>query len=148
MNRRLQRAQQSGVILLEALIGVLIFSLGVLALVAMQSVSISNVSNARYRVEAAFLANQILSQAWIDRGVGGGNLATYQFPGGGSPAVTSWVAQVNALMPQAAAYPPTIQVVAIPGVAGGQQLSVVVRWKAPDALLPSNQTAIGYISDP
>lgn len=148
VSRRIQRAQQSGVILLEALIGVLIFSLGVLALVAMQSVSISNVSNARYRVEAAFLANQILSQAWVDRGVNGNNLPAYQFPGGGSPAVNAWVAQVNALMPQAAVYPPTIQAIAIPGVAGGQQLSVTVRWRAPDALAPSNHTAIGYISDP
>ena len=59
---------QQGVILLEALIGILIFSLGVLALVAMQAVSVSNVSNARYRTEAAFLANEIISEIWVDRG--------------------------------------------------------------------------------
>ncbi len=61
-------SSQQGVILLEALIGILIFSLGVLALVAMQAVSVSNVSNARYRTEAAFLANEIISEIWVDRG--------------------------------------------------------------------------------
>lgn len=146
--RATQRNRQSGVVLLESLIGILIFSLGVLALVAMQSVSISNVSNARYRVEAAFLANQILSQAWVDRGVNGSNLPAYAYPGGASTALPGWIAQVNALMPQAVNYPPAIQVAPIPGVGGGQQISVTVRWKAPDALVPSNHTAIGYVSDP
>ena len=68
---------QQGVILLEALIGILIFSLGVLALVAMQAVSVSNVSNARYRTEAAFLANEIISEIWVDRGPGYSNVANY-----------------------------------------------------------------------
>ena len=61
MNPRKLRSGQAGVMLLEALLGLLIFSLGVLALVAMQAVSTSNVSNAKYRVEAAFLAEEIMN---------------------------------------------------------------------------------------
>ena len=142
------RGEQRGVVLLEALIGILIFSLGILALVAMQSLSISNVSNARYRMEAAFLANEILSSAWVDRGVNGANLPNYQYPGGNAAALVTWVDKVNALMPQAGAYPPSVQVAPIPGVASGRQLTVTVRWRAPDALAPSNHMAVGYISDP
>lgn len=143
-----QPASQKGVVLLEALIGLLIFSLGILALVAMQAVSISNVSNARYRTEAAFLANEILSQAWVDRGVSYGNVANYAVAGGvaGYPATQAWVAKVNALMPGSVANPPDITV-ATPG-SGGRQLTVVVRWRAPDAVAVSNHTAVAFISDP
>lgn len=142
----LQR-NQGGVMLLEAMIGILIFSLGVLALVAMQAVSISNVSNARFRSEAAFLANEILSQAWVDRGPNASNLSTYRWPGGNA-TVNAWRVKVEQLLPQADIYPPTITQAAIPGMTRGQQLTVTIQWKAPDALTPSNHVAIGYVSEP
>jgi type IV pilus assembly protein PilV len=141
------RKNQGGVVLLEAMIGILIFSLGVLALVAMQAVSTSNVSNARYRSEAAFLANEIISAAWVGRGLTGGNLASYKWPGG-NPTVVAWKDKVEALLPQAATYPPTITQTPIPGIVSGQQITVTIRWKAPDALVPSNHVAIGYVSMP
>ena len=148
MRRAPVRSLQEGVMLLEALIGILIFSLGIMALVAMQSVSISNVSNARYRVEAAFLANEMLSMLWVDRGANSANVDNYKFPGGNAPQLVAWVNKVNALMPQAGNYPPTVNVVALPNVASGRQVTVTVRWRAPDALAPSNHIAIGFISDP
>lgn len=142
------KTNQGGVMLLEAMIGILIFSLGVLALVAMQAVSTSNVSNARFRSEAAFLANEILSQAWLE---GGANYTTvttnYKYPGGGA-AVNNWVTKVQTLLPQANVYPPTITQSAIPGMPKGLQLTVTIQWKAPDALTPSNHVAIGFVSEP
>lgn len=141
------KSGQGGVMLLEAMLGILIFSLGVLALVAMQAVSSSNVSNARFRSEAAFLANEILSQAWVDRGLAAGNVVNYRYPGGSSPALTAWVAKVNQLLPQSDLYPPTITQTAIPGMDRGWQLTVTVYWKAPDALAPSNHVAIGFVTD-
>lgn len=141
------KSGQGGVMLLEAMLGILIFSLGVLALVAMQAVSSSNVSNARFRSEAAFLANEILSQAWMDRGTNGSNVDKYVYPGGSAPALTSWYNKVTSLLPQANLYPPTITRTAIPGMDRGWQLTVTVYWKAPDALAPSNHVAIGFVTD-
>jgi type IV pilus assembly protein PilV len=143
-----KRSRQEGVVLLEALIGILIFSLGVLALVAMQAVSISNVSNARYRTEAAFLANEIISSAWVDRGTNYSNVPNYAVSGGVAtyPVTQAWVAKLNTLMPGSLTYPPSIAV-ATPA-SGGRQLTVVVQWKAPDAVRVSNHTAIAFISDP
>lgn len=145
---RASRSAQEGVILLEAMIGILIFSLGVLALVAMQAVSISNVSNARFRSEAAFLANEIISAAWIDRGPALNNLNNYVYPGGNATPLTTWVGKVNALMPQAATYPPSVRVSVVPGSPAARQITVTVRWRAPDAIAESNHVAVGYISDP
>lgn len=142
------RTVQQGVILLEALIGILIFSIGVLSLVAMQSVAIRSVSNAQYRAEAAFLANEILGQIWVDRGVGLANVSQYVYSGGSATgALGTWVTKVNALLPSSATYSPTIQVNNMAGVAA-REVIVTMRWKAPDASGPSNHVAIGYVSDP
>ena len=65
-----------------------------------------------------------------------------------APPLVAWVQKVNALMPSSGTYPPTVAIAPIAGVTKGRQVTVTVRWKAPDALAPSNHIAIGYISDP
>jgi type IV pilus assembly protein PilV len=56
------RSSQHGVFLLEALIAILIFSLGVVGMMAMAGASVTAQSDAQYRTEAANLADQIASQ--------------------------------------------------------------------------------------
>ena len=46
---------QSGVMLLEALIAILIFSLGILSLVALQATAVQLTSDAKYRTDATLL---------------------------------------------------------------------------------------------
>lgn len=139
---------QQGVVLLEALIGILIFSLGILALVAMQAVSVSNVANARYRTEAAFLANEIISQIWVDRGANYANVASYAVASGsaGSAPATAWVSKVYSLLPGSDTNPPDVAIVT--PASGGRQVTVTLRWRAPDAVAVSNHTAVAFISDP
>ena len=52
--------------LIEALVGILIFSIGILAMIGMQGVAMKNTTDARYRSEAAFLATQIIGHMWVD----------------------------------------------------------------------------------
>lgn len=54
------QTQQTGSVILEALIAILIFSIGILALVGLQATAINNVADAKYRSTAGFLANQII----------------------------------------------------------------------------------------
>jgi type IV pilus assembly protein PilV len=63
---RKQKSAQQGVVLLEALIAVLIFSMGVLALVGLQASMVKNTSDAKYRAEASFIAQQRIGQIWAD----------------------------------------------------------------------------------
>jgi type IV pilus assembly protein PilV len=142
------RNDQQGVVLLEALIGILIFSIGILALVAMQAVSVSSVSNARYRTEAAFLANEIISEIWVDKGVNYGNVAGYAVSSGAasSPSAQAWVDKVYSLLPGSNANPPEVAVTT--PAAGGRQVTVTLRWRAPDAVTVSNHVAVAFISDP
>ena len=65
---------QRGSMLLEALIAILLFSMGILGLMGLQAIALKNTADAKYRTEAAFLANQIIGQMWADNPA---NLATY-----------------------------------------------------------------------
>ena len=74
---------QRGVMLLEALISIAIFSIAVLGLIGLQSAAIRNTTEARQRAVAAFYANQIVGQMWMDHS----NLQSYQHrPDGDAPS--------------------------------------------------------------
>ena len=92
-SRRSLRNAQSGVMLLEALIGILIFSVGILAMVGLQVMEIKLASDSRDRAEASNLASQLVGEMWLNRAA----LASYQYAGSGTPpaALTNWVARVD-----------------------------------------------------
>ncbi|MBK9116817.1 MAG: type IV pilus modification protein PilV [Betaproteobacteria bacterium] len=56
--------RQRGSFLLEALVAVLIVALGVLGLVGLQARAMQDTDESQYRSEAAFLANDVISQMW------------------------------------------------------------------------------------
>lgn len=64
---------QHGVVLLEALIAILIFSMGILAVVGLQAAMIKNTSDSKYRADASYIAQQRVGQIWVDQA----NLASY-----------------------------------------------------------------------
>ena len=131
-------AAQRGATLLEALIGILIFSIGILALVGMQALAIKHMSDAKYRSDAAFFANEIIGQMWVNRG----SLGSYAYGGSGTPpaAIDGWVTSIQNGLPgvTAAANLPIITVV-------GTTVTVTVRWKLPDSSVHSHVT-MAYIN--
>lgn len=112
---------QSGVMLIEALIGILIFSVGILALIGMQATAMRNTADARYRSEAAFLASQIIGQMWVDRT----NLASYG--AAGYAPRDNWVNQVSVLLPgiPTDAPAPTIT------IGANNEVTVTIQWRQP-----------------
>lgn len=72
-NSRVARHAQNGVVLLEALIAILIFSMGILAVVGLQAAMIKNTSDSKYRADASYIAQQRVGQLWVDQA----NLANY-----------------------------------------------------------------------
>ena len=53
---------QSGYVLLEALVAMLIFSLGLLGLIGFQAASTKIATDSRFRTEAAMLADELLAK--------------------------------------------------------------------------------------
>jgi type IV pilus assembly protein PilV len=68
-----QRSTQQGVVLLEAMIAILIFSVGVLAIVGLQAAMIKNTAESKYRADASYIAQQRIGAMWADPG----NLVNY-----------------------------------------------------------------------
>lgn len=77
--------QQRGFTLLEALIAILIFSFGILALIGLQAAAINDVRDAKFRADAAFLANQIVGLMWSDDP--DNNLPSYALNTGGANCI-------------------------------------------------------------
>lgn len=123
-------ASQGGFALIEALISIAIFSFALIGLVSLQSVAIAASTDAKYRSDASYLANQIIGKMWTDRG----NVGTYSHlatgapctPGGAAstnPAVLDWLADIAATLPGAAS---NIQSLSI---GAGNVLTVTICWK-------------------
>ncbi len=126
-NMKPLRSNQKGVMLLEALIGLLIFSIGILALIAMQSVAISQVRDAQYRVEASALAERML-----------GNLFVLGSPtaSGASGVISTWQSEVTATLPSGAG-------LVTPGANG--LVTINITWQAPSSTTTSNHTTVGVV---
>ena len=58
--------KQGGVALLEALIAILVFSIGILGVIALQANMIQATGDAKFRGEASFIAQQRVGQIWAD----------------------------------------------------------------------------------
>lgn len=126
--------RQRGVMLLEALIAILIFSLGILAIVGLQAASLKNAGDAKYRTDASLLANQLIGQMWVaDR-----TPATLQgnfggASGAGGAAYTAWLPTVAAALPGASATPPSVTFTTNSATATPSSVAtIVIFWNAPN----------------
>lgn len=134
--------------LLEALIAILIFSIGILGIVKLQATAIQQSSAAEYRVIAAMMANDVISQMWASDKTPATLETNFE---SGAP-YTAWRSKVIASgLPGVSATQnaPTISVTSVPaGVTGGvasNQVTVTVFWQAPNESTAHNFTAIAQI---
>ncbi len=133
---------QQGVMLIEALIGILIFSIGILAMMGMQAVAMQTTIDAKYRSEASYLANQIIGTMWADYK----NLATYDTTSGsGNARLTDWTTTVTSRLPQDTTAPAnTAPIIAVDPTTN--QVTVTVRWKRKGDTSVSQHIAIARIN--
>jgi type IV pilus assembly protein PilV len=123
MQKLSHRATQGGVMLLEALIAVFIFSFGVLGLIGMFAASIKNGTEAQSRTQAAFLADSILGRMRVaDPNT---RSTTYASPSGAD--YMDWIANsVYKVLPTAQTSAPTV---AFSGN-GSRTVTITIAWKA------------------
>jgi len=124
-----------GVILIEALIGLLLFAVGILGLATLQTVTMRYTLETRYRTEAALLANQLISTMWLDKGNSTSNLLNYDQCK--ANACIAWNSKVLSTLPQAATNPP-----AVTFTAATQEVDITLRWSHPAANNPSQHRVI------
>ena len=129
------RASQSGAYLLEALIGILIFALGVLGIVGLQAASLRTTTDSSLRAEAVFAATQLTGQMWADKYtnlVGGYSSATL------GATYVEWAADLKAAQGGAWFQDPTVDFTNANGYCNPNPdpfsvtVYIQIFWQSPD----------------
>ena len=143
----MRRKLQKGVMLIEALIAILIFSIGILAVVGMQGAAIKNVTDSRSRSEAAFLASELVAQMWVDQNINASGANTsnvtvnnydYQGSGGVPPRLgtvtppTGWIGRVVTKLPGAGTAGVLPKVTVTGASASGATVKIQLFWRLPE----------------
>lgn len=100
-------SSQKGMVLLEALIAILLFSMGILALAGLQANMLQNTSSSKYRADASYIAQQQIGNMWAS-----GNAASY----------VGTFADISAILPSGSL------AVASPAA---DQYTITVTWQPP-----------------
>jgi type IV pilus assembly protein PilV len=127
--------QQTGIVLLEGLISILIFSLGILALVSLQGTAVKQVTDAKYRADAGLLADQLLGMMWVsDRSTTTSLQTNFDTSAGSSSALSRWQANVANTLPgiTTTANQPTVTVTPPTGTTDyGSLVEIKIYWHPP-----------------
>ena len=154
---------QTGIVLLEALIGIVVFSIGILAMIALQARAIAVQSDAQYRIEAAKMVSQLVGQIALNVNRGSvaqiqTDLLTFQhqpttvgvcnYSGAvaTSPIVTAWLAAVmvdpGTRITGTAASMLQVQV----NTGSFNTVTVTLCWQVPNNPTPHRHTVVSYIN--
>ena len=154
---RSERNRQGGVVLVEALIAILIFSLGILGVVGMQARSVQVMTEATFRAQAAQHASDLLSEMWTADPGQRANL--YSSTATTPIRYTQWKTRLETgslALPGVSANPPLVAVntqqVAYSAVGAGSQtvsaVTITVFWQPPGVATPSSYTTTAMILEP
>jgi type IV pilus assembly protein PilV len=116
-----QGRKQGGATLIEVLVAVLIFSIGVLAVIGLQAVAVQTTSEAKYRADASFVASAALSRLWGDPA----NIESYE--------------ETDTTISDLPNGKRTIEV-------DGNQVTVTINWQGPQDAGERQFVAIGFIN--
>ena len=129
------KARTKGFSLIEVLVSMTIFSVGILGLLGMYARSVTGFSDSKYRTDAALLADGLINDIWVNRA----NIASYAYTGGTASAVVQpWLNDVTATLPNGNA---TVAV-------AGTTVQVTVTWQPPDAPVAHQHVEIATIQNP
>lgn len=73
LNNRPPHSPQKGSTILEGLIAIVIFSLGILGMIGLQASSMKASTQAKERIDASLIANERIAEMWLNHK----NLSTY-----------------------------------------------------------------------
>jgi type IV pilus assembly protein PilV len=131
--------------LLEVLIALLIFALGILGLVGLQASAIQQSGQAKLRADATLLADELIGQMWVTNKAFATLSAGFSSDGAGGPLYVAWKTRVNATLPGSATYPPLVSITQVPpldaivagasspavGLTPSSRVTITMRWKSP-----------------
>jgi len=124
-----------GIVMLDALIAIVVFSIGILGMVHLQASAVQLAADAKYRTDAAMLADQIIGQMWGDDPT---TLSTTY--GAASTKYQNWAKVVSNTLPG-------ITATNVPTITFGANnlVTVTVKWQPPKGS-SNDPNAHSYVS--
>jgi type IV pilus assembly protein PilV len=122
---RSARRVARGISLLEVLVGLLLFSLGVLGMVGLQASMTQEQTAAKARADAAYLASELVGIMWTDKA----HLSSYTTAGCANyTPCADWQNKLAAQLPQG-----TLNALSVDtsGGATDGNVSITIQWTAP-----------------
>jgi type IV pilus assembly protein PilV len=158
----MMRTKQKGMLLIEVMVALLLFVVGILGLVQAMSVSQSAQSDAQFRTDAATHASNIVQQIWLkvdhtNAAAFNTSLAEFQHQNGGASCafsgnasanadVTAWIAKVRSgstALPGATAAMQQVRIDA----AAGNRVTVTLCWQGPKDTAPRKHVYSAYVNE-
>ncbi|MEN9704670.1 MAG: hypothetical protein RLZZ393_549 [Pseudomonadota bacterium] len=118
---RSTRAGHRGSTLIEVLVAIMLFSVGVLALLRILAISVQDSGDIEYRAVASAIADERVGRMWVDRT----NLAAYS--------------ETDTAIPQLPQGTRTVSV-------NGAVVTVTVTWRPPRALIAHSHQVVATIT--
>ena len=173
MKKSLLQNRQHGVFLIEVLIAIVIFAIGILAMISMQAVSIAAQNDSQYRAEAEHLIDQLTSE--IRLGIGHdattGAVVALEFAAlahhpatdancsfsgaaSGNAIVTNWANTVKGQTSGGTAIigkglpgvtDARLQILANSSMAGVNQVRVTICWQGANDRAAHSHSVVAYI---
>lgn len=112
--------------LLEVLIAVLIFAFGILGIVGLQATSIKQVTDAKFRMEATLLSNQLIASMWMSDRSTAFLQANFDSSTSNPVGYTAWKSTASEKLPGVNAYAPQVS------VDNDNVVTVTIQWLAPN----------------
>ena len=122
------RRHARGVMLIEALIAILIFSIGILGIVGLQASAVRQSTDARYRAEAAYLAELLMGRMWTGDRTAANLKTQYNTCTAGCVGYLNWLPSVQALLPGVDAAAGTVPDV---NVSDAGIVTITIFWRSP-----------------
>lgn len=120
---------QAGAILLEALVAILIFSVGILAVVGMQATAVKAAAEAKYRSEASLLATDLIGQMWVSDRTGATMKTNFQ--GGEGTDGAAYTVWLNSVIGTLAGVTTTVNVPKVTIDSATGMVTVKMFWALP-----------------
>jgi len=158
-------SQQGGFFLIEAMVAILIFALGILGLVAMGGTAVSAQSDAQYRTDASSLADAIAGQIALSIDRTGpdevtraankaASLAAFAHKPGGAPCASAGAAtgagpvldlvnRAQAILPGAN---PAYQRIVVDGAGSFNRVEITLCWRTASDAAARRHTVVTYIN--
>jgi len=124
---RLRIVDQRGSTLIEGLLAIVIFSVGLIGLLMLMASTLVDSADAHYRSEASLLASDLVARMWNgDRSLSG---LQQRFGNADTAEYREWQQRVEAALPGAADAPLAPQVT----ISAQREVTVRLSWRAPRA---------------